>query len=119
MATETYAADLPSILSHELVHIQQRDTIWIPLLHLLKQAGWFHPLAWRLQHVHAQACEAVCDARAAQYVGGSEEYAGCLARVALELAGVRRRDAMAVPMVRGSRVTRRLRDWIGDSEQRP
>ncbi len=110
MASETYAADLPSILTHELVHIRQRDTLWIPLLHVFKQALWFHPLAWRLQQAHAKACEAVCDARAAEYVGGVEKYRGCLARVALEVAGLRWREAMSVPMIRRSQVTRRLRD---------
>ena len=110
MASETYAADLPGILTHELVHIRQRDTLWIPLLHVFKQALWFHPLAWRLQHAHAQACEAICDARAARYVGGAEQYGGCLARVALEVAGLRWREAMSVPMIRRSQVTRRLRD---------
>lgn len=109
MASDTYAADLPSILSHELAHIGARDTLWIPLVHLFKQALWFHPLAWRLQHAHAEACEAVCDAQAAQYVGGAEKYSSCLARVALEVAGSRRREAMAVPMIRRSQVTRRLR----------
>ena len=45
---------------------------------------WFHPLAWRIGSAHRAACDAVCDAVAASYLGDVAVYCRTLAEVALE-----------------------------------
>ena len=48
---------------------------------------WFHPLVWRIRAAHLAACDAVCDALAADLVGDVASYGRTLARLALQVAG--------------------------------
>lgn len=71
-------------------------------------ALWFHPLVWKLRDAHNAACEEVCDAVAADYVGNAESYSSTLARVALET--MRKIPAIGgIPMARSSQIIDRLR----------
>lgn len=87
MAGDEYRDALPGILAHELAHLQSRDLPWMLLVRFATTLFWIHPLTWRMQNVHAAACEEVSDAVAAQYVGDITQYSGILARVALEITG--------------------------------
>jgi hypothetical protein len=69
---------------------------------------WFHPLAWRLEGAHEAACEEVCDAVVADYIGNAGLYSSALARVALEIMG-KVPAVGAIPLVRSSDVLARLR----------
>ena len=62
-------ADLRAILAHELAHARGHDLAWNLAAHLASIVLWFHPLAWRIRPAHAAACDAVCDAVAADLLG--------------------------------------------------
>ncbi len=107
MATPHCAGDLRGVLVHELAHLKLRDLLWTRVLQTLSILCWFHPLLWRARAAHATACEEVCDALAADYLGDAEGYSGTLARVALGL--MRRRRALGgVPMARTPHIRVRL-----------
>jgi beta-lactamase regulating signal transducer with metallopeptidase domain len=79
-------AELPSILAHELAHLRGGDLAWNALFHGLSILLWFHPLVWRVRIAHADACDAVADAIAADYVGDASHYARTLALLTLRVA---------------------------------
>ena len=109
MTDERHAGELPAVFAHELAHLHAHDLIWIVAGKWLAVLWWFHPLAWTARVAYIGACEEVCDAVAADYVGGAPSYSRTLARAALELVV----DAPApggIPMIRGSDITRRLRN---------
>jgi len=106
---EPHAAELPAVFAHELAHVRMHDLIWILAGKWLSVLLWFQPLVWTVRAAHVAACEQVCDAVAADYVGGGPTYSQTLARAALELMV----DAPAlagIPMIRSSDITRRLRN---------
>ncbi len=84
---ETNRADLRAILAHELAHARRHDLVWNVVLHFWSILLWFHPLAWRIRAAHLAACDAVCDALAADLVGDVASYGRTLARLALQVAG--------------------------------
>ncbi len=84
---EIHRADLRAILAHELAHAGRHDLVWNVVLHLESILLWFHPLAWRIRAAHLAACDAVCDALAADLVGDVALYGRTLARLALQVAG--------------------------------
>jgi hypothetical protein len=109
MTDERHAGELPAVFAHELAHLHAHDLIWILAGKWLAVLWWFHPLAWTARAAYIGACEEVCDAVAADYVGGAPSYSRTLARAALELVV----DAPApggIPMIRTSDITRRLRN---------
>jgi protocatechuate 3,4-dioxygenase beta subunit len=67
---------------------------------------WFHPLAWRMRKAHLTACEMVCDAVSAGFVGDVNEYCGTLARVAV--ATYESHPAAGIAMAKLSTISRRL-----------
>ena len=58
------------------------------MLQLASILLWFHPLAWRIRAAHIAACEAVCDAVAADSLGDVALYARTLARLALQVGKI-------------------------------
>ena len=87
MCQPDYRSQLPGIIAHELAHVRSWDFAWNVGLQMASILLWFHPLAWRIGLAHRAACEAVCDAAAASYLGDVQVYCRTLARVALEGAG--------------------------------
>jgi beta-lactamase regulating signal transducer with metallopeptidase domain/uncharacterized GH25 family protein/thiol-disulfide isomerase/thioredoxin len=106
MCRNSYRGELPGIFAHELAHVRSFDVVWNELLELLSIVLWFHPLAWRMRKVHLDACELVCDAVSASYVGNVNDYCRTLARVAMDINGPI--PAAGIAMARVSLVTRRL-----------
>ena len=84
MCQTDYRSQLPGILAHELAHVRSRDFGWNVLLQTASIVLWFHPLAWRMGLAHRDACDGVCDAVSASYLGDVQGYCQTLARVALE-----------------------------------
>jgi beta-lactamase regulating signal transducer with metallopeptidase domain len=82
-AQDLAEADLKAIFAHELAHARGHDLAWNLGTHAATIVLWFHPLAWRIRATHAAACEAVCDAVAAEHLGDVKTYARSLARLAL------------------------------------
>jgi hypothetical protein len=78
--------ELTAVLAHELAHVRGRDLLWNAVLHALAHVLWFHPLAWRVRTSHAAACDVVCDAVAANYLGDTAAYTRTLARLAVRVA---------------------------------
>ena len=89
MCDDSYRKDLPGILAHELTHVRSHDVLWNVGLQLISIVLWFHPLVWRMRKAHLAACELVCDAVSASFVGDVTDYCRTLARVAVD--AVRRR----------------------------
>jgi len=107
MTQGDYVKELPAIFVHELAHLKGHDLAWMSLIHSLEIVFWFHPLAWRMREAHAAACETVCDAVAATYVGSSLVYSRTLARIALELVALPP-TVGGIAMARMPEVRRRL-----------
>ncbi|MHC4526296.1 MAG: HEAT repeat domain-containing protein [Planctomycetota bacterium] len=108
MIDSKYADELPAIFAHEIAHLRSRDLWWMAAARWFGIFFWFHPLAWKLRDAHSTACEQVCDAVAADYVGNAQAYSGTLASIALRIVG--RVPAVAgIPMARSSEILERLR----------
>ena len=108
MQDQEYETQLPAILTHELVHLMSGDLLWMLVTRLFSTVLWFHPLVWRLSDEHDKACETVCDAVAADYVGDADDYASTLAQVALSFSGAV--PVMGgIPMARTAQIMARLR----------
>ncbi len=107
MCEPTFVEDLPGIFAHELTHLRSGDPLWNATLQALSVLLWFHPLAWRMRAAHLAACEMVCDAVSADYVGGAEDYCRTLARVAIE--AVMPTPSAGIAMARTSMISRRLK----------
>jgi beta-lactamase regulating signal transducer with metallopeptidase domain len=58
-----------SILAHELIHIQDRDSLWMLASHIYKRLLFYHPLIYLLQKRHAAAVEIAADELAIRRCG--------------------------------------------------
>ncbi len=108
MISDEYAAEWPAIFAHEVAHLRSADLFWMFAARLIGVLLWFHPLIWKLRGAHNTACEEVCDAVAADYIGDTELYSSALARVALGIIGTTQ-IVGGIPMVRSSDILLRLR----------
>ena len=106
MCETSYGPQLPGILAHELAHMRSRDLPWNAGMQFISILLWFHPLAWRIGSAHRAACDVVCDAVSASYLGDVQEYCRTLARVAIEATGTF--ASVGLAMARGCDVRRRL-----------
>ncbi len=99
--------EVHAVLAHELcARARNHDLAWNEVLHLISMLFWFHPLVWRVRQVHASACDAVCDAVAADQLGDVGSYTRVLARLALRAAATPFVPGLA--MARVSDVRRRI-----------
>ncbi len=80
---DVWSDDLRAILAHELAHARNHDLAWNLAAHVASILLWSHPLAWRIRAAHAAACDAVCDAMAADLIGDVKSYSRTLARLAV------------------------------------
>ena len=106
MCQSAYRGQLPGVVAHELAHVISGDFAWNAIMHVVSTLLWFHPLAWRIGSVHRAACDSVCDAVAASYLGDVPAYCRTLAQVALEGAGLF--PVLAMPMARTCDARRRI-----------
>ncbi|HEY2837753.1 MAG TPA: M56 family metallopeptidase [Pirellulales bacterium] len=98
--------ELMAVLAHEIQHLKNSDLIWNCLLRCVARLLWFHPLAWRTRAAHAAACDAVCDAAAANLLGDVAVYCRVLARLALRISAPL--PAAGLSMARTSSARRRI-----------
>ncbi|MBN1973528.1 MAG: carboxypeptidase regulatory-like domain-containing protein [Sedimentisphaerales bacterium] len=108
MISEKNMQETPAILAHEITHLCSGDIFWMFAARIAEILLWFHPLVWKLRNVHDAACEEVCDAVAAGYLGSAELYSSALARAALNVRGIVSTIG-AIPMARSSNILIRLR----------
>lgn len=98
--------DFVPSLAHELVHVKEGDWWWSQWLQLVAAILWPIPPIWFLRQAHDSAAEIVCDSIAASLVGGTELYAGTLARQSLHAWG--RPRLAVIPMLRRSGIRQRI-----------
>ena len=98
MCLPDYRRQLPGVIAHELAHVISNDFAWNAAMQSVTILLWFHPLAWRIGSTHRAACDAVCDAVAASYLGDAAGYCRTLAQVAL--AGAAPLPALGLAMAR-------------------
>ena len=106
MCDDSYGKDLPGILAHELTHVRSHDILWNLGLQLISIVLWPHPLVWQIRKAHLAACELVCDAVSANFVGNVADYCRTLARVAVEVYAPL--PTAGIAMARTSAISRRL-----------
>jgi len=99
MCQPAYRPQLSGVLVHELAHVRARDWGWSLGLQVVSILLWFHPLAWRIGSAHRAACDAVCDAVSASYLGDVQAYCRTLARLALEATASVATGALAMARV--------------------
>jgi beta-lactamase regulating signal transducer with metallopeptidase domain len=99
MCGPAYRRQLPAVLAHELAHVRSRDWGWSAGLQVMSILLWFHPLVWRIGQAHRAACDAVCDAMSASYLGDVQAYCRTLAGIALEAAASGATGALAMARV--------------------
>lgn len=97
---------LSGILAHELAHVRSSDFAWNIILQAVSILFWFHPLAWRIGMMHQAACDEVCDAVSASYIGDVAAYCRTLALVALDATGPL--PSAGLTMARSCDVRRRI-----------
>lgn len=79
--------ELPTLLRHELTHIQQHDNWYLVAITLVEKLLWWNPLAWYLGQQSRQLQELSCDERCR---AGNADYAADLAQLMLSNAGISR-----------------------------
>ncbi len=100
--------ELQAVFAHEASHLCSHDLLWMLATRALSTVFWFHPLVWRMCNAHTAACEKVCDAVAADYIGDASSYSSTLARIAL--ATLEAVPAVGgLPMARSAEISARLR----------
>ena len=106
MCQPAYRGQLPGVIAHELAHVQSWDFGWNVAVQMVSTILWFHPLAWRIGSVHRAACDCVCDAVSACFLGDVQGYCRTLVQIALE--GTASFPALGLAMVRTCDVRRRI-----------
>ena len=79
--------ELPTLLRHELMHIQQHDNWYLLAITLVEKLLWWNPLAWYLGQQSRQLQELSCDERCRAC---DADYAADLAQLMLSNAGISR-----------------------------
>jgi len=79
-------ADVDALLAHEFAHMARRDFAKNLLYGLLALPAAYHPVLWLTRARVAESRELVCDAMAAEAVGGREIFAKSLLRLARMLS---------------------------------
>lgn len=106
MCEPAWRDHLSAILAHELTHVRAHDFGWNAALQAVSILLWFHPLVWRIGSAHRAACDAVCDAVSAGYLGDVQRYCRTLAQIALE--STRAFPAVGLAMARCCDVRHRI-----------
>jgi TonB family protein len=80
------ADELDAVLAHEFSHMRRWDFLKNLLYGIVALPVAYHPLLWLTRTRLAETRELVCDAMAAEVVGGRESYAKSLLRLARMLS---------------------------------
>jgi len=76
--SELSPAEMESILIHEVVHLQRRDTLWAALQALFVSMFWFNPVVWMLSRKMSIEAEKACDERVLELTADPKNYANGL-----------------------------------------
>lgn len=84
------SAELPTLLRHELVHIEQHDNAWLLVITLVEKLLWWNPLVRYLGQQARQLQELSCDERCR---AANADYPAQLAQLMLTNLGISRSRA--------------------------
>ncbi len=114
LESELSEAETSALLGHELAHFLRHDLHWNFGWRFMQALCWFHPLVWRAPAAHALACETEADrwTAATALAGSRQEYARCLATLALRTLGFHH-PGHTLALEGGSQISRRLEQLAG------
>jgi TonB family protein len=102
-------AKLRAVLTHEMAHVERRDSANLTLASFAICLFWFHPLSWFLRRQMSALAEEACDEVVLTNVAAPEQYASLLIDFADEVRRWHGRVmAEATGVVRGSVLQRRI-----------
>lgn len=84
------AAELETVLAHELAHVRRRDNFTALFTHIIVAAFWFHPLLWWIERRMLRERETACDEMVLANGASADVYAAAILRVcrrSLSLSG--------------------------------
>ena len=84
------SAEFPTLLRHELTHIDQHDNAWLLVITLVEKLCWWNPLVWYLGQQARQLQELSCDERCR---AADADYPAQLAQLMLANLGISRSPA--------------------------
>jgi TonB family protein len=107
---------LRAVLTHELAHIQRRDSQTLLLASLATCLFWFHPLSWFLRRKLSALAEESCDEVVILKVATPEQYANFLIDFAGDVKRSRGRlVAGAIAVTGSSSLRRRIERLFADT----
>ena len=95
-----------AVLTHELIHIRQRDVLRQLVRRTVLALYWFHPLGWLAVRRAEIASEKACDEEVLALGARPSDYARLLLRLAA--ARGRRPNVLALPLVKTSQLETRI-----------
>jgi len=107
-----------TVLTHELIHIQRRDTLTCIASKILCCLYWINPAIWLLERRLKLEMEKSCDEQAASLGIGAAEYAEQLLEAIKQLHIPQRQPRYAVAMARRSSLQQRIHSLLNNPEQR-
>ena len=105
------------VLTHELVHVRERDAFRQLAGRAVLAFYWFHPLSWVASYLAAARREEACDEEVLAAGARPSEYAEHL--LSLAETTVPARPVLSLPMARRSQLERRLRAILKPGRARP
>jgi len=112
------AAVQRTVLTHELIHIQRRDTLTCIASKILCCLYWINPAVWLLERRLKLEMEKSCDQQAVSFGVSAAEYAEQLLEAIKQLNITQRQPSYTVAMARASSLQQRIHSLLSDHEQR-
>ncbi len=72
--------ELSTILTHELIHIRQKDNLFKHLFVVIKSIHFFNPMIWIVSPLIERWSEYVCDIKSIQILGSAKSYFNTLVK---------------------------------------
>jgi bla regulator protein BlaR1 len=98
-------AELDAVLSHEICHVDRRDTLTATIQMVVETAFWFHPIVWWIGARLVSERERACDEEVVRMGTDTQSYAAGILKVC---GFCLRAPAAFVAGVGGSRLTHRI-----------
>lgn len=107
-----------TVLTHELIHTQRRDTLACIASKMLCCLYWINPAIWFLERRLKLEMERSCDRHALSLGTSATDYAEQLLEAVKRFNAFRREPQCAVSMARASSLQQRIRSLLATHEQR-
>ena len=100
--------DLRALLAHELAHVARHDFLHNLLLEMVTIPMSYHPVLRLMRSRLSDSRELICDAMAAERVGGAREYARSLVQITSLLTEPTMRTTPALGLLEGQNLEHRV-----------